>query len=210
MVRSHRILESEGKPVVPTPRASSDKVGTNSPKADGGDFNISELTDGQIHTLLYALQHELHERAMNSDDPEVLGIEFLGKLNGNDVEKPEVVGERFVAVGGIVKYNPAGTKHQCVLYSVTMPGAEPFWVWEDHGTLAYSQSSRVGEMRQSVALHVAIDGMQFIRHTMKHDGEKHTRISEDAWDCVWADDGAGKLQIVRSKSVPRNLPVSNH
>ena len=203
MVRSHRSLGS----VIPS--TSSPKT-TATPPVGKVNFEVSELSDEQIHGLLHSLRVELHERALESDDPEVLGLEFLSSLNGKDVERPEILSGRFIALGGIIKYNPAGTKHHCVLYSITMPGADPFWAWEDHGTLAYSHSTRVGDMRQSVALHVAVDGMQLIRHTMKHDGERHHRLSEDVWDCVWAENGEGSLQVVKSKTNPRNLPVPNH
>jgi len=201
-------VSDSSAPVRASAPISSIKRTKGSEKSENVD--VTEFSDEQIHGLLHALRKELHERAMASDDPEVLGIEFLSRLNGNDVAKPEIAGERFVALGGVIKYNPAGTKHQCVLYSVVMPGADPFWAWEDHGTLAYSQSARIAETRQSVAVHVAVDGMQFIKHTMKHDGERHVRLSEEAWDCVWAENGAGSLQIVRSKSTPRHLPMPNH
>jgi hypothetical protein len=221
MVRSHReaalfgtevstpVQESKISEAQPSARTSARKAAASS-VSPATEFPVSELTDEQIHSLMNSLQVELHERAMASDDPEVLGLELLGELNGGDVDKPQIFAGKFVGLGGIIKYNPAATKHTCVLYSINMPGVDPFWAWEDHGTLAYSQSARISEMRHSVAVHVAVSGMQFIRHTMKHDGERHTRLSEDAWDCIWADNGEGQLQIVKSKSKPRNLPVPNH
>jgi hypothetical protein len=217
MVRSHRQIAAEGSSEPKIPASLAIKETQTEQKRDrggevsvNGEFSISALSDGQIHDLLNKLRSELHKRAHESGDPEEFGLEVLGALNGGDVSRPEVSGGNVVALGGSIKYKASGTGHTCVLYSVNMPGVEPFWAWEDHGTLAYSQSARIGEMRHSVAVHVAVDGMQFIKHTMKHDGEKHKRISEDAWECSWGDNGEGELKIVKSKLTPRNLPVPNH
>ena len=171
-------------------------------------IDIKKLSDGQIGSLMVSLREEISSRAFGSGDPEVMGSEFLRESAGLVPEMPVALNNNIVAVGGLIKYNSSATRHTCTLYTIVAPGIEPFWAWEDEGTLLWSESPRVGDIKQSVALHAAVDGMRFTRHTMKWDGERHTRLSEESFDCVWSEDG--KLRIVRAANAPRGLPIPNH
>jgi hypothetical protein len=137
-----------------------------------------------------------------------MGREYLQKIAGQMPTAPVALNNNMVAVSGLVKYNSSGTRHTCTLYTVVAPGIDPFWAWEDAGTLMWSESPRVADIKQSVAVHAAVDGMRFTKHSMKWDGERHTRLGEESFDCKWDDNG--KLRIVRAENAPRGLPIPNH
>lgn len=171
-------------------------------------FDVSEFSDSQLQKMLSKINMEIHNRALDSGDPDVLGQNYMESLATSELGSPKILTDRLLALGGVIKYNGTGTRHTCSLYSVYVPGTEPFWAWEDNGFLEFSNSVRIGEHRYSASVLTAIHGMQFIRHNMKHDGERHKRISEEAYECVWE---GNKFRIVRSEVPPRNLPVpANH
>lgn len=176
-----------------------------------GLIELSEFDDDQLRHIASAIRIEQKQRSIAEEEPDTLGMDYLERLGPKEPGAPEAVGKGLIALGGLIKYNSSGTRHTCNLFSVYIPGMDAFWAWEDGGTLAFSHSTKVGDVRQSVAVHTALSDMILIRHTMKHDGERHTRITERAWECYWGEDGNEPLSIIPARNyVAQTLPVPNH
>lgn len=172
---------------------------------------LEVLSNDELRQLAMDILMVQKNRALESNDPVILAHEFLERV-GSEAAEPEVVGTSMIALPGHIQYGKS-ERHKCILYSVYIPGQEATWAWQtvsDATTLLHSESIRIGESRQSIAVHSAVQGMVVVQHRMNHDGERHKRISEMAWECYWGEDGTEPLQLIKARNyVAQSLPIPN-
>lgn len=183
----------------------------------GVELNIKGLTDHQLVALTRQLMDERLQRAVETGDPDVLVALAMQEMftSSGEPTPPKILNADTVAIPGMIQYTSA-EKHTCRLYTVRAPnGGTEGWSWdEDNPTFVHGDSSRVDKSRRSVHLHLAIDGLVLIQHSMRWDGERHNRVGCRAWSITQqVDERTGELLLPIlapiSDWTPSHLPPPN-
>lgn len=174
------------------------------------DNDLNSLSESQLRDIVAKAHSILLQRAVEEEDPDVLvgiAMEKLFTLGGEPKE-PYFVTDTIIGIPGMVR-DGRGEKHDCVLFTVQLPdGGAPTWLWEDSlPTYIHSDSAKIGGIRRTAALHMAIDDLEIARHDMSWDGERHIRKSSRAWTVQRDPEDNDKMVLVPVKSyTPTHLP----
>lgn len=158
--------------------------GSNTMKGSQLQELLSNLSDGTLNKLLELGHQEQRQRLMDSLDEDYL-LDLALKRGfdgaGNPLD-PFEVAPGIVALTATVK-DTSSTRHSCTHYTVRPDASQPeeYWSFEDSPTLIKSDTNKVDKVRVSVSLHAIPSGGAVLRHTMTHDGERHTRKGSRAW-----------------------------
>jgi len=151
-----------------------------------GDFSHADL-----HAMVSGALGELLQRAVEDEDADVLVERAMQEMfsGSGDPKPPTMFTRNIIALAGTVQ-DTSAEKHACALWTVKLPSDEPpSWAWNDSiGTFVHSDSEKVGKLRRSVQLHVAVNDMVIAQHRMVHDGTRHQRIATKAWTVVTVED----------------------
>ena len=120
-------------------------------------------------------------KAVEQSDPsECVRAVYATGFDGTTPRDPFLVGD-YLALTGYVRAL-GKTRHRCQLCTVRSPALTDMWAWDDDApSLVTSELSRMDDDKLSVSLHMPVEGMVVVRHTMTWDGTRHHRTSATAW-----------------------------
>lgn len=176
---------------------------------------IESMSDLQLDQVEQAIRDVRFDRAVENSDPETLAMAALQKgfSKSGDPLPPQDMGKGVIALTCVVK-DLSSVKHRCHLYTIRPDPAnnEEFWVWDEEApSWLYSETSKAGTVRRTVALHVLSEGTLIIMHSMVWDGEKHERKRVEAYEVVHSVDDDGVIIETQLQAVPnavtRRLPA---
>lgn len=142
------------------------------------DIDFSEYTEDQLRSFSARAMAEILARSVRRADPETLltladqkAFNMMG-----DPRSPFEIAPGIIAVPGNV-VDTSASKHTCNLSTICLPDdSEEVWSWnEEIQTFIIGDTSKVGKVRRSVNLQVAIDGLRINQHVMNWNGEMHIR-----------------------------------
>lgn len=171
---------------------------------------IAKVSTHDLEVLIADARAELTRRRSDEmPDLDVVVRAQMQRLAQNGVRAPQQVGPGMVALGGLI--TESGERHKCQLFTlIDSEGGAELWAWDDDmESLVHTDTSKVGQVRSSVAIHAVMPGTVMVRHRMAFDGQRHSRTSVTAWR-VSDIDASGGVRLVEIPWVATSLPPPHH
>lgn len=199
------------------PAAASSSKASDTPTETApavGNTDLSSLSLFDLHTLVDDAVAEIKRRRMEDQDVETLiDYGFQNCFTTKGAATSPVVVNGMVVIPGSVQVKNRKGDHDCNLFTARIAG-EDKWVWDFPEHSAGSRTFKDGDLRRTVTVFPAIDGMIVFGHDRRRSNTKgsawpvHTYKSggATALKLVMDDDVDGHFEIAPPIDI-RNLPL---
>lgn len=198
-----------------TPPQRSQRATAHSGESIAERLKLASLSTAELHEIVaFSLDEIQNRRVMDQDLDAILEQGFRECFTNNGIATmPRCINGVVVVPGSVLVKNARGD-HECNLYTVRI-GDEDRWSWDFDERILLSKTFTDGQLRKTITLYPAYDGMllfghdrkkgskagsAFPVHTYKSGGQKALQLAMD-------DDELNGRFVMAPAVESRNLPV---
>ena len=139
-------------------------------------LDLRSLSLADLHEVMSFCVQEIRERRLEDQDIDsIIDEAFQRCFTSEGIATMPAVINGFVAVpGSVATKNASGTKHECNLFTVRI-NDEDRWSWDFADVIVENRTFTDGDLRKSIALYPAIDGMLIFGHDRKKSQKSGSR-----------------------------------
>lgn len=145
---------------------------------------LGELGEGELAELAAAVAAERKMRAIERCEPDALVAQAFARLHtGPTPGLAVLIAPGIVAMASAITETSTG-RHTCTQHTVVAAdGGAQSWSWNrEAASYLHGDTQQVGRVRRGVDLHLAVENLVVVRHSMskKGVGEPHVRLAANA------------------------------